>query len=351
VKWQIFTAQETEEWYKVLERFHSIDIYFLPEYHRAYELNGDGIAYAFVAQDEGNTWFYPFFVRSIQQVGSEVLDEPWYDIETVYGYSGPLSTTTDPAFLTKVQAVFSQWCQDNRIIAEFIRFNPLLQNHQYVDQSCRLIPNRETVVVSLKGSEQDLWANYPSVQRNMVNKAIKNGLVCAESSTPENLEAFRQMYEQTMNLLGAIPYYYFCESYFKYLWNNLTQAVKLFTVRYEEHIVTAGLFLQHGDFLHYHLAGSDVNYRSFAPNNLLLHTVAQWGQKNGFHWLHLGGGRTADPKDDLFRFKASLSRLYLPFYIGGRVHNAAVYEKLCVNWMRQQQFIQRPNYFLLYRLT
>ncbi|MEH1895317.1 MAG: GNAT family N-acetyltransferase [Nostoc sp.] len=351
MKLQIFTTQEIQKWYEILGCFHSTDIYFFPEYHRAYELNGDGVAYAFVAQDGEHLWFYPFFVRPIEQVGSKVLDETWYDIETVYGYSGPLSTTNDQAFLTKVQTAFSHWCQDNRIIAEFIRFNPLLENHQYVDQSCRIFPNRETVIVSLKGSEQDLWTNYPSVHRNMINKAIKKGLFCAESSTPESLEAFQQLYGKTMKLLGAIPYYYFCEPYFNYLWSNLAQTVKLFTVRYEGQIVSAGLFLQHGRYLHYHLAGSDVNYRSFAPNNLLLHTVAMWGQKNGFRWLHLGGGRTTDPKDDLFRFKASLSKLYLPFYIGRRIHSAAIYEKLCSIWMRQQNLIERPNYFLLYRLT
>ena len=350
MKWWVLSTQESEGWYNALERLPQTDIYFLPEYHRAYELNGDGMAYAFAAEEGDHVLFYPFFVRPIERVGFEPVPEPWYDIETVYGYSGPLCTTTDTAFLAGAWATFAAWCREKCIVAEFIRFNPLIDNYRYVDNPCRVVLDRETVAVNLKCSEEDLWTSYPSVQRNMVRKALRKGLVCEEVSAIEGLNAFRHLYDDTMDGIGAHHYYYFSDAYFNYVRHALSEKVKLFVVRDEDQVVAAALFLLHGDRIHYHLAGSDVRYREAAPNNLLLHTVAQWGRERGFRWLHLGGGRTANPDDGLFRFKASISRLRLPFYIGKRVHNQDAYERLCAEWMRQKGVTKKPSYFLLYRL-
>lgn len=351
MRWWVLSTQESEDWYDVLGRFPQTDVYFLPEYHRAYELNGDGEAHAFVAEEGDDVLFYPFFVRPIERVGSEPVREPWYDIETVYGYSGPLCTTTDGAFLARVWAAFAAWCQEKRIVAEFIRFNPLMENYRYVDGSCRVTLDRGTVIVKLDCSEEELWKSYPSVQRNMVRKALKKGLICQQVSVIEDLSAFRHLYDETMDRIGAHHYYYFSDAYFNYLCNALAEKVKLFTVRDEDRTVAAVLFLLHGDRIHYHLAGSDIHYRSAAPSNLLLHTVAQWGQEHGFQRFHLGGGATADPNDGVFRFKASISPLRLPFYIGKRVHNQDAYERLCAEWMGQKGVTKRPSYFLLYRIN
>jgi hypothetical protein len=350
MKWRILSTQESEEWHELLGRFPKTDVYFLAEYHRAYELNGDGTAYAFIAEEGDHILFYPFLVRPIERVGSEPVSESWYDVETVYGYSGPLCTTTDMAFLARAWAAFAAWCHEKRIVAEFIRFNPTMENYRYVDHSCKVVLDRETIIVKLDCSEEELWESYPSVQRNMVRKALKKGLICEQVSILEGLHAFRYLYGKTMDRVRAHYYYYFSDAYFSYLSNALAENVRLFMVRDKDQVVAAALFLLYGDGIHYHLAGSDVRYKEAAPNNLLIHTVALWGLQHGFRWLHLGGGRTSSPDDALFRFKASISRLRLPFYIGKRVHDRDAYERLCAEWMQQKGVTTRPSYFLLYRL-
>ena len=174
--------------------------------------------------------------------------------------------------------------------------------------------------------------------------------MCEEVPVARGLSAFRRLYDKTMERVQARGYYYFSDRYFDYLRDALSKKAKTFVVRETDRIVAAALFFTHEDRIHYHLAGSDAAYRRFAPNNLLLHTVALWGHQQGFHWLHLGGGRTPSSDDSLFRFKASVSRLRLPFYIGKRIQNQEVYDGLCAEWMRQKGLTKRPNYFLLYRL-
>jgi len=349
MKWRILSTGQSDDWYNALSHFSQSDIYFLPEYHRAYELNGDGKACAFVAEEGSHILFYPFFMRPIEKVGSKPMCETWYDIETVYGYSGPLCTTTDMIFLAGAWTAFATWCQESHIVAEFVRFNPLMQNYLYMDPSC-VVRDRETVIVRLDCSEEELWEGYPSVQRNMVRKALKMNMVCEKISPTKGLSVFKGLYGETMDRIEADQYYRFSDAYFNHLSHALGEKIDLFIVQYENRVVAAALLLVNGDRIHYHLAGSDAHYRKYAPNNLLLHTVAQWGHKNGFRYLHLGGGRTAAPDDALFRFKASISRLRLPFHIGRRVHNQNVYERLCAEWMQQMDVKVRPPYFLLYRL-
>lgn len=349
MKWRILSTEQSEDWYKALRCLPQTDVYFLPEYHRAYELNGDGKACAFVAEENEHLLFYPFFVRPVERVGSEPVGESWSDIETVYGYGGPLCTTTDATFLEPAWAAFDRWCQDSQIIAEFVRFNPLMENHRYLDPS-HVQLDRQTVMVNLDCSEEELWESYPSVQRNMVRKAMKAGMIGEETSAARGLSAFKSLYGETMDRIEADQYYQFSDAYFNHLSSALGEKINLFIVRNQDRVVAAALVLLHGDRIHYHLAGSDKRYRQHAPNNLLLHTVAHWGRVRGFRRLHLGGGRTADPNDALFRFKASISRLRLPFYIGRRIHNQPVYEHLCAKWMHQMSVTERPGYFMLYRL-
>ncbi len=342
--WQTFTTDEAEAWLTALKLQPQADVYFLPQYHLAYEKQGEGTAYAFTASSGNDSFFYPFLLRPI--------DETWSDIETVYGYTGPLSTTTDPAFLSEAWSLFFDWCRMNNVIAEFIRFNPLLDNTPYVDPSYKVKLNRETVVIKLDCSADELWNSYPGSQRSKIKKALAGGLQCEKTSTPESLVRFAELYRQTMVRVGATDYYYFSSDYLNSLANGLGDKLKLFTVKDKEgKVLAAAIFFVFDKFIHYHLGGSDAEAMELRPNNLLFHSVAEWGRSRGYDWLHLGGGRTASPDDSLLRFKLSFSGLRRPFHTGQRVHNPEIYESLCSQWLEQSGPANRPNYFLLYRMV
>ena len=351
MKTAVIQAADAARWQEALGRFVDGDIYFLPAYHRAYELNGDGTALAFCAEEGANCLFYPFMLRSIERVGSERVTEPYCDLETVYGYSGPLSTTNEPEFLALAWQAFTQWCRDQRVVAEFIRFNPFLASQHWAAPESQVILDRQTVVVRLDGTEADLWSAYPPVQRRNIRKALRSGLIAEAVPVEQGLGTFQILYASTMDRLGSTAYYYFSPAYFASWGQQLAQHTKLLVVRQGDQWAAAGLYLLYGDRIHYHLGASDGRYRDSAANNLLHHAVARWGQAAGYRWLHLGGGRTPDPGDSLLRFKASFSNARLDFYVGRRVHDPSTYADLCAAWTRQVSAQRRPNYFLLYRLA
>ncbi len=344
---RILDTSQADVWHRYLARLPDADVYHTPEYHRAHEANGDGRALAFVAEEGAEVLFHPFMLRPI--FGTE-----YSDVETVYGYSGPLATTTHPASLGPMWWAFHDWCLEKRVVAEFIRFNPLSPGVRYSHCQYQTALDRETVVLGLSGAPDDLTARYTSRQRNMVRKAEGLGLVAGLEDSPAAWQLTRRCYENTMDRNAAAGYYHFSHAY----WRALEEGrgwCRLLGVRDREihgarFWLSGAVFLLHGDRMHYHLAGSDETARGTGAANLLLHAAALWGQAHGYRWLHLGGGRTSAPDDSLLRFKASVSRGRLPFHVGGRVHDPEAYRRLCDDWMKRHPGVERPNYFLLWRL-
>ncbi|MFH1115229.1 MAG: GNAT family N-acetyltransferase [Pseudomonadota bacterium] len=210
--------------------------------------------------------------------------------------------------------------------------------------------DRQTVVLKLNVTEDELWANYSSVHKRNVRKAMRSKLTCGQMNLSQGIDQFRGLYLQTMARLGAPQYYNFSGAYFDSLVTLMSDRSRVFVVKLANRIVAAGIFLLHRPVLHYHLGGSDVDHLELRPNNLLFHEVALWGLHNGYHQLHLGGGRTPDAEDGLFRFKAGIGHGRLGFCTARRIHNRPVYDHLCALWMRRSAVDSRPAYFLLYRL-
>ena len=98
---KIISASSSKEWREELISFGDIDVCYLPEYHLAYEnvlKSAKAIMWSF--ENEGNKFCYPFFISQIKLTSDEkLIHTPYFDISSVYGYSGPLSTSSDTNFL------------------------------------------------------------------------------------------------------------------------------------------------------------------------------------------------------------------------------------------------------------
>lgn len=339
---EVLTLQQAEQWSEALESMLVSDVYFTPAYHLAYEKNGDGQAHLFIAQQGEHRFCYPFMRRPIIKVGSTPIEVGWYDIESVYGYTGALANTHNADFLVAAWREFGAWCQQQNVIAEFVRFHPLLQTHQWASHHISL--ERQTVVVPLV-TEKPLLDSYPSGFRTPLRQAYKYGLRCEISKTA--LPNFLALYTLTMQHLNAHEYYAFSEIYFETLLRETNSTI--FVVYHADQPIAAAIFMYGGDYLHYHLAGSHRETLKMRPNHLMLHTAAEWGSQQGAKILHLGGGTSPEPDDSLFKFKASMSHTRAEFYIGRRVHHETVYRELCDLWLHEFQPAERPPYFLLYR--
>ncbi|MGE5328828.1 MAG: lipid II:glycine glycyltransferase FemX [Deltaproteobacteria bacterium] len=318
------------------------DIYFTPEYYSLYEINGDGEAKAALYKgSNGMIVLYPFILKKIEGYN---LDRNYYDIESAYGYGGPIVENYNEKNMLEFEEIFHNWCLNNNVVAEFIRFHPLMDNYKFFNKNIIVEKDRNTVYIDLTKGIESIWRDsISSKNRNMIRKAEKAGVQIKISNDFSN---FIDLYNSTMNRVGAGQYYFFNQEYYKEMSSSMSSNLFLLEASLENKIIAAAVFLYQGEYLNYHLSGSNIDYLEYAPNNLLLYEAIKIGCRKGLKKFHLGGGRSKDEDDRLLHFKTSFSKDRAEFYIGKRIHNPEKYSYLMEQWEKENK--QQAKLFLQY---
>lgn len=344
-----FTAADEEKWAQALQAVGLFDLYHTASYHQLSELDTGRVALGYFYQAGGHSLFHPFLIAPVPahlDTGSHL-----YDIESCYGYSGPLCTTSDRQILEQLWAPFKAWARAHGIVAEMTRYHPLLQTQQYAPSHTQLFFNRNTLYSDLTASEEKIWASYPATQRNQIRQAQRHGLTLRLGTARDIIPSFVPVYEKTMQHLAATERYFFNHSYFSYLADNFAGQAELYLVEKGPDILAAALFLKGSHIYHYHLSGSLPEFRQYRPNNLLLYEATRRAKRLGYTKMHLGGGRTTATDDPLYKFKASFNTCPVEWHIGETIHDPIAYEKISQDWLKQSGMTKRPSPLLLFYRT
>jgi len=324
-----------------------LDVYFTAGYHRSHCLEAPEEARLFRFRRDGNQFLYAFRLREIRKIGDAPVAGGFRDIESVYGFTGPLATTPDPSFLAEAWAAFETWALEQRVVAEFVRFNPLLENTRFAPPSMTCERVRDHVVLDAGVDPERTWRDvYSKKNRNMIRKAGREGLTVTFGELEGHVASFTRLYRETMDRNRAAAEYYFDSRHFQAL--SAGVSTRVCVARKGEQELALSLFLIGPDWMHYHLSACSVEGLRLAANNLILHSAALETHRLGLRFLHLGGGRTGSPDDPLLRFKAGFSPQRRPVMIGRRVHLREPYEEFCAR--RREQHPSVPTgFFLAYR--
>ena len=323
----VFTLEQSEQWDAVVRSFKEYDTYWLNGYVKAFHIHGDGDPLLFFYEDK--------YVRGINVVMKrDIANDPrftdmvpegqYFDIATPYGYGGWLIEGPDTKSLFET---YASWCRNNGIVSEFVRFHPMVKNHIACEGFYEVIQLGEVVHMDIS-SQETIWSNIISKNRNMIRKAIKNDIKIYNGRYPEIYEIFRTIYNGTMDKDHAEEYYYFGREFYQSVLEDLPQNAQVFFAVKDEKVIAASIVLAANKRLNYHLSGSLREYSNLAPTNLILYKVALWGCANGFQTLYLGGG-VGSGEDGLFKFKRAFNRGELNrFHIGKKVFDNDKYNKL-----------------------
>jgi hypothetical protein len=358
---RIFDAiADAAEWHRLLEALPPSmqDVYFYPEYVALHRFIAGTRALLFAYQrGDGACWLYPFLLQPIEGMKDrDSAPTVWFDIETPYGYGGPLANTDSAEFLAEAHTAFSAWCSEQKVVAEFIRLHPLLQNERWLDSEIEVIYDRETVSLALTNfnalSREAL--PFDKMARYMLRRAERAGVRVERREPRADFDKFVALYRETMRRLAADEYYFFDEEYFRGLRELVAESGWLLAATHDEEWVAAALFLKGTGYLHYHLSATKQEPRLPGATNLLLYTAAQMGSRfDSLTTLHLGGGTTSQLEDSLLKFKRSMGNQAHAFHIGKRVHHPAMYASLRATWERTFPTLvaEHGRKLLCYRFT
>ena len=172
----VLTPQTPEAWNAYVRSFAGWDIYYLCEYAVSMQLHGDGEPLLLCFEHGAERMCYVV-------MRSDIADDPrfhgllpagrLFDLETPYGYGGPL---TDAPLSPEAQQIFMEelraYCLEQRIVTQFLRYHPLLDNHGAVSPMTDTRYLRDTIYMDTASPElmpQVQAASQGAGQTRLVN--------------------------------------------------------------------------------------------------------------------------------------------------------------------------------------
>ena len=305
------------------------DIYFEPDYAELYETEENrAVEYRFECE-------YGFITNLFlkRQIDIKLPDEvQYFDIVTPYGYGGPvIHWTNDKEKL--IQAYmddFGRYTEKEHIIAEFVRFHPILGNGVDFKEVYKSIFDRKTVGTNL--TYDDVIAKeFSKHKRKDIRKALKNPEIRYEvTENPSTLQDFLKIYYSTMDRDKADDYYYFKPDYFQAMLEKFRGHITAGRVFLGDQLIAMGVYFRYGKYLHAHLSGTLSEYLDYSPANILKYALAVYGHENGYEVIHYGGGSSRSPENGVYKFKKEFGKnTEFDFYIAKKVWNEEIYKQIC----------------------
>lgn len=310
----------------------AIDIYFDKNYGKLYEEIENGKAVLYRYQSKNGIVSNQFILREIPTI---FKGEKWYDIVTPYGYGGPIiekieNGCTKDNLIKEYMEEFSWYCEENKIVSEFVRFHPIMENGKdflnFYNAKCI----RHTLGTNLKAYDDPVQNEFSKKCRKNIRRALNKGVTCKITKAPEQIEGFKKIYYSTMDRNEAEEYYYFDDMYFNSLKENFHDNLIYVEAVYEEKTIAAGLYFAYGNIIHIHLSGTLSEYLYLSPAYVLRYAICCWGKENGYALVHHGGGRSNSAEDGLYKFKKQFAlNTEFEFYVGRKIWNKKMYDQLC----------------------
>lgn len=331
-------------WDDTVKSFSDYDVYYLNGYVDGFRVHGDGEPALIYFYDENFKAINVVMKRSLaddELFCNESVANGCYDILTPYGYGGFLiEGTPDIGFANK----YFEYCRENNIISEFVRFNPMTLNWTKCNTLYDVVELGDTIYIDLR-DEEYVWNNFSGKNRNVIRKAIKENVEIHNTTESWIIDEFMEIYNSTMDRDDASDYYYFERDYYESMISNMKGNYEFFYAVKDEKIIAVSIIIFANGRMHYHLSASRREYQKFAPTNLLLWEACKYGIANGYKSFHLGGG-VGSKEDGLYKFKKSFNKNENTTYcIGKAIFDQEKYDKL----VQCRESIENEGFFPKYR--
>jgi hypothetical protein len=325
-----------QDWDDLLDRIGVHDVYFRAAYLESASLLGQGRPIYIHLRGASGDVVFPCLVRE--------APDSFFDVGTPMGYGGPVAAGVEPPATAFFDA-YDRWCAENRVVATFARFHPVLANHRLAEGRWHSELIGHSIGWRVEGrSADDLFTGMDAHHRRVVRKARAAEIEVTVEPDPGELNAFVSLYEETMHRRGASAFYFFSGVYWRHLAHEFRGSLVRADARLGGELVASIVCFAAPPLLHYHLGASSESGQALGANHLLFCDTAAWAAEHGFGRFHLGGG-VGGFEDSLYEFKRRFDPGgALPAFLGKAVHDAAAYRALS-----RSDEIEYAGYFPAYR--
>lgn len=343
--YKIFSLADSEIWNEYYNRIEDKDVYYTRAIISAFEKFENTQALLFIYEEGENLVYYPFFKRIID--GST-----YFDITTQFTFGGPLFKISEnrDGFIKNFRLAFSDYCNDDRIVSELIRFHPFINSDVLLTNYVEIKNVNNGIFMDLEKTAEQIKGDYHPKVRYQINKAIRNGYTIEFSNELKYLDHFFSIYEHTMERNDAnFSFYFLNKEFLKLLLEQLKDNFEFIFIKKEAVYVSTELVLFSDNFAHGVIGGTLKEFFNEHPHRLLRHGLTLHYLEKNQTKLALGSGVTSG--DGVFEYKKKFNPSgEYQLRMGMKIHNQEIYNELVHK--RKQNYPDKElnlNFFPLYR--
>ena len=285
--------------------------------------------------------YYWYTLRKAGNVGGR----EYFDIVTPRGFGGPYfkegSSLSEEEAGREFDRVFGEYCGEKGIIAEYVKFDPYSTSFRCLSDLYNVERHGVTFCNRLDADFYNV--EYSPNVRNRIRKAQKNCVEISIDYSGKLVRDFLALYDFTRKKHRVGAYYDFDEAFLNRYFQVLNGNVCILAAKYQGRIISSIVVISSDEMMHYHMGGSDPQYRSLEANSLLLYEAALHGKEKGLKLFDFGGSKSGSSVES-FKKKFVKSEGVLPYYVGKKIRNAEIYGILA-DWSGKP----RTDYFPSYR--
>lgn len=341
---KVFFKAIDDDWDREISAY-AFDIYHLSGWVNSSTGIDKGRPQGIVAVYEEKKLFLPLLIRQI--------DAECWDAISPYGYGGPvMDTSLADHEIDIILEEIKQFLYQKGCVSLFARLNPILNKgwHSTIGTS---VTHGFTLISDLSKSKEQHWEETQKQHRRGIKKSLDHHIVAkVEGFTEERIQTFSKIYQETMTMVKAADYYFFNESYFQNLSNNIQNRLILVTAYKDDNAVASSIYTicEESGIMQFYLGGTLNDYRNLQPSKLVIHVAREWGRERGYKVLHFGGGLGCRA-DSLYEYKKGFSSQELEFRTWRLIINAEKYTQLVIanSGTNRVEMPLESGFFPLYR--
>ena len=222
--------------------------------------------------------------------------------------------------------------RDSGTVSLFLRFHPLLEGYRsdFAPYGA-IVEHGPTYDIPLDHPLEEIRANMRRSHRQSIRKFRASEFRFEREPACDDLPAFHELYELSMQRVHARDEYHFSLDYFEDVVVALGDHVALWVLRSGEQIVAAHLVTDCGGIVQGLYAGVHSDFHARVPQVGLYDQELEWAQATGHRDYFIGGAGTAS----LHQFKAGITKVRPAEYSARIVVDHTEFGRRCDEWQQQ----------------
>ncbi|HEV2527005.1 MAG TPA: GNAT family N-acetyltransferase [Thermomicrobiales bacterium] len=291
------------------------DFYALPRFAALEARDNDCRPVAALASEGDRHLLIPLLLRPVPVFDDALAADGHFDASSPYGYPGVVASPAalagpdGDAFLAAALDGIIDALKAAGVVSIFLRLHPLIPVAvDALRQHGVVVDHGRTVSIDVRPGTEAILAGMRRSYAKHLRKLDRAGFTAEidEECRPESIDAFVDVYTETMGRVGAAKSYYVDAAYVRDLYDAVDGRLAISLVRLGDDVAVAGMVTTVGGIVQDFLGGTRTAYLSQAPARLEVWNIACWAHTRGFHRFHLGGG-VGGTEDSLFAFKSGFS--------------------------------------------